>query len=75
MWPIIYSYNNEIIFAAPTTMMSDGLRNILSAMEKNNVKIVSVCLSSNYFCNIIKLYMCFFDITVKHLVNFSLFIL
>lgn len=34
---------------APTTMMSEGLRNILSSMEKNNVKIVSVCLSTFLF--------------------------
>jgi putative NADH-flavin reductase len=34
---------------APTTIMSDGLRNIMSAMLKNNVKILSVCLSTFLF--------------------------
>lgn len=39
----------KITVSAPTTIMSDGLSNILSAMIKKNVKIVSVCLSSNYY--------------------------
>lgn len=57
MYNIKRDSNNtyEIItVSAPTTMMSDGLRNILTSMVKNNVKIVSVCLSSNYiiFTNI-----------------------
>ncbi|XP_050543296.1 flavin reductase (NADPH) [Daktulosphaira vitifoliae] len=34
---------------SPTTIMSDGLKNILSAMKKNNVKTVSVCLSTFLF--------------------------
>ncbi|XP_050420861.1 flavin reductase (NADPH) [Adelges cooleyi] len=34
---------------SPTTIMSDGLKNILSAMENKNVKTISVCLSTFLF--------------------------
>lgn len=32
--------------------MSRGLENILLAMERNKVKLISVCLSCNYLFNI-----------------------
>lgn len=33
------------MFEGPTTVMSEGLSNILSVMKNNNVEKISVCLS------------------------------
>lgn len=43
-----FRYKN-LIFLGPTTVLSQGMKNIIDAMKANNVKIVSVCLSGNYF--------------------------
>ncbi|ENN78146.1 flavin reductase (NADPH)-like [Dendroctonus ponderosae] len=37
---------------SPTTVLSDGLRNIISAMKEENVEIISVCLSAFLFFDI-----------------------
>jgi len=35
------------IILGPTTMMSQGLRNIINSMKAHNVELISVCLSGN----------------------------
>lgn len=36
-----------IFFIEPTTVLSEGMKNIIEGMKKNNVEVVSVCLSGN----------------------------
>ncbi|GFS59286.1 methylglutaconyl-CoA hydratase, mitochondrial [Trichonephila inaurata madagascariensis] len=43
---IVLGTRNDL---SPTTMMSDGTKNILEAMKKNNVKRVTCCISSFLF--------------------------
>lgn len=31
----------------PTTVLSEGLKNIIDAMKEHNVELISVCLSGN----------------------------
>ncbi|KAH0568341.1 flavin reductase (NADPH) [Cotesia glomerata] len=50
----------------PTTEMSDGLKNIIRAMKKNNVERVSVCLSSFLFWDLDKVPKQFLDINADH---------
>lgn len=50
-----------MLFIGPTTIMSDGLKNILSAMENKNVKTISVCLSSNSINLTLYLVMCLME--------------
>lgn len=46
--------------------MSDGLKNIIRAMKKNNVERVSVCLSSFLFWDLDKIPKQFLDINADH---------
>jgi hypothetical protein len=32
-------------FTGPTTVLSDGMKNIIAAMKENKIEYVSVCLS------------------------------
>ncbi|KAK0076884.1 hypothetical protein PV325_011458 [Microctonus aethiopoides] len=50
----------------PTTVMSDGMKNIIQAMKKNNVEVVSVCLSAFLFYQPEKVPAVFRDINSDH---------
>ncbi|XP_015515683.2 flavin reductase (NADPH) [Neodiprion lecontei] len=43
---VVLGTRNEL---APTTVLSDGMKNIVDAMKKHNVEVVSVCLSAFLF--------------------------
>lgn len=51
---------------SPTTMMSDGMRNIVDAMKECNVEIVSVCLSAFLFYEIEKVPPMFHEVNADH---------
>lgn len=50
----------------PTTDMSSGLRNIISAMKAANISVVSVCLSAFLFYEPNKVPKIFHDINAEH---------
>jgi len=50
----------------PTTVMSDGMRNIIDAMKKHNVEVVSVCLSAFLFYEPEKVPSIFKDVNADH---------
>lgn len=37
---------------APTTELSDGLKNIVKAMKEENIEVISVCLSAFLFSDV-----------------------
>jgi len=39
----------------PTTVLSEGLKNIIDAMKAHNVELISVCLSGNNWEKILKM--------------------
>lgn len=51
---------------SPTTVMSDGMRNIVNAMKECNVEIVSVCLSAFLFYEIEKVPPMFHEVNADH---------
>ncbi|XP_008553602.1 flavin reductase (NADPH) [Microplitis demolitor] len=50
----------------PTTELSDGMKNIIRAMKKHNVEIVSVCLSAFLFWPLEKVPKQFLDLNADH---------
>ena len=38
-----------MFFIEPTTILSEGMKNIIDGMKKHNVEVVSVCLSGKLF--------------------------
>ncbi|XP_014218541.1 flavin reductase (NADPH) [Copidosoma floridanum] len=56
----------------PTTVLSDGMKNIISAMKKHNVQIVSVCLSAFLFREPEKVPVIFKDLNADHQRMFDL---
>lgn len=50
----------------PTTLLSDGIKNILDAMKDLNVQIISVCLSAFLFYDEDKVPPAFKDISADH---------
>ncbi|XP_018916367.1 flavin reductase (NADPH) isoform X2 [Bemisia tabaci] len=52
---------------SPTTVMSDGLKNIIQAMKKHEVSVISVCLSSFIFFDREKVPPIFNEINADHL--------
>ncbi|XP_063986003.1 flavin reductase (NADPH) [Diachasmimorpha longicaudata] len=51
---------------SPTTMMSDGLKNIITAMKTNGIEVISVCLSAFLFYQPEKVPAIFKDINDDH---------
>lgn len=49
-----------------TTVMSDGMKNIIKAMKECNVEIVSVCLSAFLFYEVDKVPPIFKEVTADH---------
>lgn len=49
-----------------TTVMSDGMKNIINAMKECNVEIVSVCLSAFLFYEVDKVPPIFKEVTDDH---------
>lgn len=47
---IVLGTRNDL---GPTTVMSDGTKNIIEAMKKHGVKRVSACLSCEFCCILI----------------------
>lgn len=41
----VICYIYFILFLGPTTVLSQGLKNIIDAMKAHNVELISVCLS------------------------------
>ncbi|KAJ3659593.1 hypothetical protein Zmor_011276 [Zophobas morio] len=56
----------------PTTVLSEGLKNIIKAMKESNVEIVSVCLSAFLFLDSDKVPVMFRDINAEHQRQFDL---
>lgn len=57
MQKVINLYENILFFLGPTTMMSEGTKNILEAMKTHNVQRVSCCISCKFsYCVEIKFY-------------------
>lgn len=50
----------------PTTLLSDGIKNIIRAMKELNVEIISVCLSAFLFYDEEKVPPVFKDINADH---------
>lgn len=50
----------------PTTVLSEGVKNIVKAMKQLNVEIISVCLSAFLFLEKEKVPEMFRDITEEH---------
>ncbi|XP_076164816.1 flavin reductase (NADPH) [Ptiloglossa arizonensis] len=57
---------------SPTTVLSQGMKNIIDAMKANNVKIVSVCLSAFLFYNPEAVPAIFKDLNADHKRMFDL---
>ncbi|XP_015110645.1 flavin reductase (NADPH) [Diachasma alloeum] len=51
---------------SPTTVMSDGLKNIITAMKSNSMEVISVCLSAFLFYQPEKVPAIFKDINADH---------
>ncbi|KRT82132.1 epimerase [Oryctes borbonicus] len=51
----------------PTTVMSDGLKNIVKAMKELNVEIISICLSAFLFYEPTKVPPIFHNVTEDHI--------
>ncbi|KAF7990851.1 hypothetical protein HCN44_000656 [Aphidius gifuensis] len=51
---------------SPTTVLSDGLKNIIASMKKNNVEKISVCLSAFLFYEPEKVPAIFKDLNADH---------
>ncbi|XP_068894570.1 flavin reductase (NADPH) [Tenebrio molitor] len=56
----------------PTTVLSEGMKNILQAMKESNVEIVSVCLSAFLFYEPDKVPPMFKDLNADHKRQFDL---
>lgn len=50
----------------PTTVMSDGMKNIVKAMKESNVEVVSVCISEFLFHDIAEIPAIYHPITNDH---------
>jgi ferredoxin len=42
-----------LYFSGPTTVLSEGMKNIIAAMKKNGIEHVSVCLSGLEYTHIL----------------------
>ncbi|KAH0947914.1 hypothetical protein HN011_011697 [Eciton burchellii] len=51
---------------SPTTMMSQGLRNIINSMKAHNIELISVCLSAFLFYKPEAVPTVFKDVTMDH---------
>lgn len=51
---------------SPTTVLSDGLKNIIASMKKNNIEKISVCLSAFLFYEPEKVPAIFKDLNADH---------